>query len=198
MQPILLASSSLYRRELLTKLVLPFEWASPSVDETALIKENADDLVTRLAQDKARALAADYPRHLIIGSDQVALLDSEILGKPNNYERAFAQLKAASAKQVIFKTGLCLLNATTHQIQICVEEFSVFFRELSDEQIHNYLIYETPYDCAGSFKCEGLGIALFNKLSGDDPNTLIGLPLIRLVEMLKREGVDPLLSAKKK
>ena len=198
MQPILLASSSPYRRELLAKLALPFEWTSPSIDETALIKENADDLVTRLAQDKARALAADYPRHLIIGSDQVALLDSEILGKPNNYERAFAQLKAASAKQVIFKTGLCLLNAATHQIQICVEEFSVFFRELSDEQIHNYLIYETPYDCAGSFKCEGLGIALFNKLSGDDPNTLIGLPLIRLVEMLKREGVDPLLSAKKK
>jgi len=198
MQPILLASSSPYRRELLAKLALPFEWTSPSIDETALIKENADDLVTRLAQDKARALAADYPRHLIIGSDQVAVLDSEILGKPNNYERAFAQLKAASAKQVIFKTGLCLLNATTHQIQICVEEFSVFFRELSDEQIHNYLIYETPYDCAGSFKCEGLGIALFNKLSGDDPNTLIGLPLIRLVEMLKREGVDPLLSAKKK
>jgi len=198
MQPILLASSSPYRRELLAKLALPFEWTSPSVDETALIKENADDLVTRLAQDKARAISADYPRHLIIGSDQVAVLDSEILGKPNNYERAFAQLKAASAKQVIFKTGLCLLNATTHQIQICVEEFSVFFRELSDEQIHNYLIYETPYDCAGSFKCEGLGIALFNKLSGDDPNTLIGLPLIRLVEMLKREGVDPLLSAKKK
>jgi len=198
MQPILLASSSPYRRELLAKLALPFEWTSPSVDETALIKENADDLVTRLAQDKARALSADYPRHLIIGSDQVAVLDSEILGKPNNYERAFAQLKAASAKQVIFKTGLCLLNATTHQIQICIEEFSVFFRELSDEQIHNYLIYETPYDCAGSFKCEGLGIALFNKLSGDDPNTLIGLPLIRLVEMLKREGVDPLLSAKKK
>jgi len=198
MQPILLASSSPYRRELLAKLALPFEWTSPSIGETALIKENADDLVTRLAQDKARALAADYPRHLIIGSDQVALLDSEILGKPNNYERAFAQLKAASAKQVIFKTGLCLLNAATHQIQICVEEFSVFFRELSDEQIHNYLIYETPYDCAGSFKCEGLGIALFNKLSGDDPNTLIGLPLIRLVEMLKREGVDPLLSAKKK
>lgn len=198
MQPILLASSSPYRRELLAKLALPFEWTSPSVDETALIKENADDLVTRLAQDKARALSADYPRHLIIGSDQVAVLDSEILGKPNNYERAFAQLKAASAKQVIFKTGLCLLNAATHQIQICVEEFSVFFRELSDEQIHNYLIYETPYDCAGSFKCEGLGIALFNKLSGDDPNTLIGLPLIRLVEMLKREGVDPLLSAKKK
>ena len=198
MQPILLASSSPYRRELLAKLALPFEWTSPSIDETALIKENADDLVTRLAQDKARALAADYPRHLIIGSDQVAVLDSEILGKPNNYERAFAQLKAASAKQVIFKTGLCLLNAASHQIQICVEEFSVFFRELSDEQIHNYLIYETPYDCAGSFKCEGLGIALFNKLSGDDPNTLIGLPLIRLVEMLKREGVDPLLSAKKK
>jgi len=198
MQPILLASSSPYRRELLAKLALPFEWASPSVDETTHINERADDLVMRLAQDKARALASDYSHHLIIGSDQVAVLGSAIIGKPNNYERAFAQLKAASAKQVIFKTGLCLLNSATNQIQICVEEFSVFFRELSDEQIHNYLIYETPYDCAGSFKCEGLGIALFNKLSGDDPNTLIGLPPIRLVEMLKREGVDPLISAKKK
>ena len=198
MQPILLASSSPYRRELLSKLELPFEWASPNVDETPLINEIADELVIRLARDKAQALAEDYPRHLIIGSDQAAVLGSESLGKPHNYERAFAQLKAASGKHVIFKTGLCLLNTLTNQTQICVGEFSVFFRKLSDEQIHNYLIYETPYDCAGSFKCEGLGIALFNKLIGDDPNTLIGLPLIRLVEMLKHEGVDPLILAKKK
>ncbi len=198
MQPILLASSSPYRRELLVKLGLPFEWASPSVDESPRISESAEDLVARLAQDKARALASDYPHHLVIGSDQVAVLGSEILGKPNNYERAFVQLKAASAKQVIFKTGLCLLNSATNQIQICVEEFSVFFRKLSNEQIHHYLIHETPYDCAGSFKCEGLGIALFNKLSGDDPNALIGLPLIKLSEMLRSEGVDPLLLAEKK
>jgi MAF protein len=197
MQPILLASSSPYRRELLSKLALPFEWASPNVDETPLINEIADELVIRLARDKAQALAADYPRHLIIGSDQAAVLGSLILGKPRNYERAFAQLKAANGKHVIFKTGLSLLNTLTNQTQICVEEFGVFFRELSDEQIHSYLIYETPYDCAGSFKCEGLGIALFNKLSGDDPNTLIGLPLIKLSEMLRREGVDPLLLAKK-
>jgi MAF protein len=198
MQPILLASSSLYRRELFAKLALPFEWANPSVDETPLIGESADALVARLAQDKVRALESDFPDHLIIGSDQVAVLGTAILGKPNNYERAFAQLRAASAKHVIFKTGLCLLNAATNQIKICVEEFSVFFRALSDEQIHNYLIYETPYDCAGSFKCEGLGIALFDRLSGDDPNTLIGLPLIRLVGMLKYEGVDPLVLARKK
>jgi len=197
MQPIILASSSPYRRELLAKLALPFEWASPHVDETPLINESVDELITRLARNKARALAADYPRHLIIGSDQAAVLGSAILGKPHNYERAFAQLKAASGANVIFKTGLCLLNTLTNQIQTRVEEFGVFFRELSDEQIHNYLMYETPYDCAGSFKCEGLGIALFNKLSGDDPNTLIGLPLIRLVEMLKHEGVDPLVLAKK-
>ena len=198
MQPIILASSSPYRREIFAKLALPFQWASPNVDETPLANESADKLVTRLAKNKAKALAPEYPDHLIIGSDQVATLGSSILGKPNNYERAFAQLKAVSSNHVIFKTGLCLLNSATNQIQICVEEFSVFFRELSDEQIHHYLIYETPYDCAGSFKCERLGIALFNKLSGDDPNTLIGLPLIRLVEMLKHEGVDPLILAKTK
>jgi MAF protein len=196
MQPILLASSSPYRRQLLAKLALPFEWASPSVDETPFANESANELVARLSQAKAQALASDYPHHLIIGSDQVAVLGSAIVGKPNNYQRAFTQLQAASGNQVIFKTGLCLLNAVTKQIQICIEDFSVFFRKLSDEQIHNYLIYETPYDCAGSFKCEGLGIALFKKLAGDDPNTLIGLPLIRLVEMLNREDVDPLVLAK--
>ncbi len=197
MQPILLASRSPYRRQLLSKLGLPFEWASPNVDEAPFINESANELVVRLAGDKARDLAANHAHHLIIGSDQVAVLDSKILGKPHSYERAFTQLKAASGKRVIFKTGLCLLNTATNKVQVSVEEFNVFFRELSDEQIHNYLIYETPYDCAGSFKCEGLGTALFTKLSGDDPNTLIGLPLIRLVELLKCEGVDPLVLAKK-
>lgn len=203
MQPILLASSSTYRRELLTRLGLAFEWASPDIDERPLlnecgeIDESADALVARLSLAKVKALASAYPSHLIIGSDQVAVLGDQIIGKPHTYERAFTQLRSASGNQVIFKTGLCLLNANNGQSQVRIEEFKVEFRDLSDDQIHHYLTYEQPYDCAGSFKCEGLGIALFSKLSGDDPNTLIGLPLIRLVDMLKAEGVDPLLLAKR-
>jgi len=198
MQPILLASSSAYRRDLLKKLGLHFDWASPDIDESPLPNESADMLVERLAIAKANALATQYPAHLIVGSDQVAVLGDDILGKPHNYERAFAQLRAASGQQVIFKTGICLLNTQTNNIQSSVEEFTANFKILSDEQIHYYLNYEQPYDCAGSFKCEGLGIALFTKLSGDDPNTLIGLPLIRLIEMLNNEGVDPLVLATKK
>ena len=203
MQPILLASSSTYRRELLTRLGLAFEWASPDIDESPLlneygeIDESADNLVARLSVAKAKALASAHSHHLIIGSDQVAVLGDQIIGKPHTYERAFTQLRNASGNQVIFKTGLCLLNANNDQSQVRVEEFKVEFRELSDNQIHHYLTYEQPYDCAGSFKCEGLGVALFSKLSGDDPNTLIGLPLIRLVDMLKAEGIDPLLLAKR-
>lgn len=201
MPPILLASSSTYRRQLLARLGLTFEWASPDIDESPLldedrkVNENADALVSRLSLAKAKALAAKYPNHLIIGSDQVAVLGDQIIGKPHTYERAFTQLRKASGNQLIFKTGLCLLNASSGQSQVSLEEFKVEFRELSDDQIHHYLTYEQPYDCAGSFKCEGLGIALFSKLSGDDPNTLIGLPLIRLVDMLKAEGIDPLLLA---
>lgn len=197
MQPILLASSSPYRRELLARLGLAFEWASPDIDERPLINESTDALVTRLSLAKAKTLANEYPNHLIIGSDQVAVLGDQIIGKPYTYERAFTQLQAASNNELIFKTGLCLLNAATGEAQITVEEFKVFFRKLSEEQIHHYLAYEQPYDCAGSFKCEGLGIALFNKLSGDDPNTLVGLPLIRLVDMLKNVGIDPLLLAQR-
>jgi MAF protein len=195
MQPILLASSSPYRRELLARLGLAFEWGSPNIDESAYINEDADSLVNRLSFAKAKALAAEYPNHLIIGSDQVAVLGDQIIGKPHTHERAFAQLCAASNKEVIFKTGLCLFNAATNEAQISVEEFRVHFRALSDEQINHYLTIEQPYDCAGSFKCEGLGIALFTKLSGDDPNTLVGLPLIRLVDMLKNAEIDPLLLA---
>ncbi|MET0355399.1 MAG: nucleoside triphosphate pyrophosphatase [Cellvibrio sp.] len=197
MQPILLASSSIYRRDLLSRLGLTFTWASPEIDESPLTDESPDDLVRRLSLAKARALASSHVDSLIIGSDQVAVLDNQIIGKPHTYERAFAQLRAASGKSVTFKTGLCLLNAITRRSQVQVEEFRVYFRELSNEQIHHYLSYEQPYDCAGSFKSEGLGIALFNKLSGDDPNTLIGLPLIRLVEMLKQEGIDPLTAHQK-
>lgn len=195
MQPILLASSSTYRRSLLARLGLNFDYASPDIDENPLPNETPDELVSRLSETKARALANTYPSHLIIGSDQVAVLEGQILGKPHNHERAFQQLKAASGKEVSFKTGLCLLNAATDEQQLCVEEYRVQFRELSDEQINHYLSYEQPFDCAGSFKCEGLGIALFEKLSGDDPNTLIGLPLIRLVDTLRFFGIDPLIQA---
>lgn len=196
MQPILLSSSSPYRRELLAKLGLAFEWSSPNIDESLLPDESADALVARLSAAKAKALTATHPQHLIIGSDQVAVLDEKIIGKPHTHENAVSQLKAASGRKVIFKTGLCLLDAKTGESQVSVEEFTVYFRELSDEQIHHYLTFEQPYDCAGSFKCEGLGIALFSKLTGDDPNTLVGLPLIRLVDMLQNAGIDPLLLAK--
>ena len=196
MQNILLASSSTYRRQLLSRLGLAFNYHSPDIDETASPEEAADELVARLAQAKARTLAPLYQNTLIIGSDQVAVLEGKIMGKPHTYERAFSQLHAASGKTVLFKTGLCLLNTTTGRAQLAVEEFSVCFRSLTNEQICAYLNREQPYDCAGSFKCEGLGIALFTSMQGSDPNTLIGLPLIRLVDMLIKEGVDPLLAGK--
>jgi len=192
MQPILLASSSQYRRSILAKLGLPFEWESPDIDESAQPHESANVLVKRLALAKANTLTEKHPNALIIGSDQVATINNKIIGKPLTHERAFEQLRSASGCEVIFKTGLCLLNSGTGHSQIAVESFSVFFRDLSDDQINRYLLLEKPYDCAGSFKAEGLGICLFNKLRGDDPNTLIGLPLIGLVKMLAKEGVDPL------
>jgi septum formation protein len=197
MHAILLASSSPYRREILAKLGLIFEWASPDIDETPLPNESAEDLVVRLSLSKALALKPSHPSRLIIASDQVAVLEDKILGKPLTNERAFAQLRAASGKPVVFKTGLCLLNAASGETQTSVETYEVNFNPLSDEQIHHYLNIEEPYDCAGSFKCEGLGIALFSRLQGEDFNTLIGLPLIRLCEMLRNEGLDPLLVARK-
>ncbi|MES2824710.1 MAG: Maf family nucleotide pyrophosphatase [Pseudomonadota bacterium] len=193
MLPILLASSSTYRRVLFAKLGLAFDWASPDIDESSRENESAESLVMRLSHAKAKALASSHPNKLIIGSDQVAILDHKILNKPHTYERAFAQLRSASGRNLIFHTGLCLLNTQTGKAQIAFENFYVYFRALTDQQIHNYLTLEQPYDCAGSFKAEGLGISLFTKLSGNDPNALVGLPLIRLIEMLGNEGVDPLL-----
>lgn len=192
MHQLVLASGSSYRRALLAKLDLPFDYASPDIDESPRSNESAADLVTRLSEAKARALAARFPQALIIGSDQVAVLDDQFLGKPGDGERAFAQLQAASGKTVVFLTGLCVLNAATGEARTVVEPFTVRFRSLSDSQIRQYLAREEPYDCAGSFKAEGLGIALFESLSGDDPNALIGLPLIRLVDLLKQEGVEVL------
>ncbi|WP_276488958.1 Maf family protein [Ectopseudomonas mendocina] len=191
MPALLLASSSPYRRELLERLQLPFSWQSPSIDESRREGEAAIDLVKRLAEEKARALAASHPEHLIIGSDQVAVLgNGQILGKPHDLPRAQQQLRAASDNSVTFLTGLALLNSSSGNCQVDCVPFTVHFRPLSDEQILRYLQREQPFDCAGSFKSEGLGISLFRSTEGEDATSLIGLPLIRLVDMLLNEGVE--------
>lgn len=193
---IVLASTSPFRRELLARLRLPFEAAAPDVDETPLPGEDAERLVVRLAEAKARAVAAQYPHALIIGSDQVAGLDGapgdEILGKPGSRARAIEQLTRASGRRVVFRTGLCLLRAEDGMTQTACELFQVHFRRLTAAQIAAYVDREQPYGCAGSFKSEGLGITLFERLTGADPNALVGLPLIRLVDMLAAAGVDVL------
>ncbi|PBQ16219.1 septum formation inhibitor Maf [Pseudomonas congelans] len=190
MPSLLLASSSSYRRELLARLRLPFTCRSPDIDESRRPNEPAFDLVQRLAQEKATALAAEHPHHLIIGSDQVAVLDEQVLGKPHNFERALEQLTAASGKSVTFLTGLALLNSSTGECQIDCVPFTVHMRELDRARIERYLHAEQPYDCAGSFKAEGLGVSLFRSTEGSDATSLIGLPLIRLVDMLIKEGIS--------
>jgi len=187
---LILASSSPFRRELLARLGLPFCTEAPHVDETAQAGESASALTERLAQAKAQAVAARHTDALVIGSDQVAQLDQHILGKPGHHAVAVKQLKAASGKAVRFFTGLCLYDSTSGRCQSAVIPFQVHFRELSDEMIERYLRRETPYQCAGSFKSEGLGIALFRRLQGDDPNALIGLPLIKLITMLAAEHIN--------
>ena len=185
MQQLVLASTSPYRKELLQRLSLEFTTAAPNVDETHRPGEAAEHLVRRLAEEKARAVAQKFPDALIIGSDQVAVIGAKILTKPGTHENAVSQLQRCSGQSVTFFTGLCLLNASTGQTQIEVIPFRVHFRALNAAQIENYLRREQPYNCAGSFKSEGLGIALFERLEGDDPATLIGLPLIRLTRMLE-------------
>lgn len=190
MLPLLLASSSPYRRELLSRLRLPFVCASPDIDESRLPDESANDLVRRLAMLKAQALAAVYPGHLIIGSDQVAVLGEQILGKPHRFDKAREQLLAASGTSVTFLTGLALLNSHSGNCQVDVVPFTVQMRELDLPRIERYLHAEQPYDCAGSFKAEGLGVSLFQSTHGADATSLVGLPLIRLVDMLLKEGVQ--------
>jgi septum formation protein len=192
MPKLVLASTSPFRKALLGRLGLPFETCAPDVDETVQENETPQQLVARLAEAKARAVASDQPDGLIIGSDQVAVLDDEILGKPGDHATAVQQLRAARGKHVTFFTGLCLLNTATGHCEVKVVPFSVVFRALSDAQIENYLQREQPYNCAGSFKSEGLGIALFERLQGDDPNALIGLPLIELISMLAQQGMEVL------
>jgi MAF protein len=190
MLPLLLASSSPYRRELLARLQLPFAWAAPDIDEQRIGEEPAPELVKRLARHKAEALAASHPGHLIIGSDQVAVLGEQILGKPHTFEKACEQLLAASGNHVTFLTGVALLNTQSGHCEVDCVPFTVHMRELDLPRIERYLRTEQPYDCAGSFKCEGLGVSLFQSTHGCDVTSLVGLPLIRLVDMLLKEGVS--------
>ena len=189
---IILASTSQYRKQILAKLDLPFICCDPRVDETHLADETPTELVIRLAEAKAKAGALQSPEGLVIGSDQVAVIDGKIIGKPLNHETAVKQLTASSGKVITFYTGISLHNITSGHSESHCETFKVHFRHLSQLQIEHYLSKEQPYYCAGSFKCEGLGIALFERLEGKDPNTLIGLPLITLTEMLARQGYDVL------
>ncbi len=192
LMPLILASSSVYRRELLQRLRLPFECVSPAIDESARPDETPATTAVRLALEKARAVAAAHPQALIIGSDQVAELDGTPLGKPGNHANAVCQLRAMRGQRVVFHTALCLLDAASghHQLENAVT--TVQLLALTDAQIERYLQLEQPYDCAGSAKVESLGIALAEKITSDDPTALIGLPLIILVSMLKREGIEVL------
>jgi MAF protein len=187
---LVLASSSRYRQSLLAKLGLPFEAAAPAVDETPQPHETPTQLSHRLAIEKAKALATRYPAHLIIGSDQVAMLNGEQLNKPGNAERAIAQLQASSGQSVEFFTSVCVLNSASGEVHTELDRTVVHFRTLTERQIAAYVAKEQPFDCAGGFKSEGLGIVLFERIEGEDPNALIGLPLIRLVRLLEKFGVD--------
>lgn len=187
---IVLASTSQYRRALLARLPLSFEVQAPETDETALPGEEGRDTALRLAKAKAQAVAPSFPGSLVIGSDQVAVLDGAHLGKPGRHERAVAQLKAMRGKSVVFHTALALLNTASGTMQSADVPTTVRFRDYSDREIERYLEREQPYDCAGSAKIEGLGIVLVDSVSGEDPSALIGLPLIRLSAMLRAEGVE--------
>lgn len=189
-QQVVLGSSSIYRRELLQRLQIPFAVFSPNIDEAALSGEIAEATALRLAETKARAVATVYPDALIIGADQVAVLEGTQLGKPLTHANAVRQLCLMRGKEVIFHTALSLFNSRSGSMQMQLVPSSVKFRKLSNEQIENYLTRERPYHCTGSAKFEGLGIALIERITGDDPNALIGLPLIALVEMLAHEGVE--------
>lgn len=188
---IVLGSTSPFRKALLKKLCIPFDCASPNIDESSLDNEEPQALVERLAIEKAKAITG-FDNALIIGSDQVAVFNGEILGKPHNFENALSQLTKFSGNAVTFYTGLCVLDSASKKSYSLVEPFIVHFNTLTKDEITQYLHAEEPYNCAGSFKSECLGICLFEKLEGNDPNTLIGLPLIKLVALLKKQGFDVL------
>jgi septum formation protein len=188
-QTLILASSSTYRRELLQKLQIPFNCVSPKIDEQSLDNEKPFQTASRLAQEKARKVAEEYPHALIIGCDQVATLDGVQLGKPLNHKNATKQLQTMRGREVTFYSAVCLLNAMTDSMQVEVVPYQVKFRNLTDKEIDNYLTKDQPYQCAGSAKSEGLGIALIERMIGEDPNALVGLPLIKLISMLAKENL---------
>ncbi len=190
--PLVLASSSPHRRQVLAKLGLPFETAVPDVDESPLAGETPERLALRLGLQKAQALQEKFPDALIIGSDQVALLNGRQLRKPGGADAAFEQLRRASGQCAEFMTSICVLDTASGQSRQDLDRTRVYFRRLDDALIRRYLEREQPYDCAGSFKSEGLGIALFQRLETEDPNALVGLPLIRLVRILEQFEVSVL------
>ena len=192
MKTLVLGSTSPFRKTILEKLQLPFHCAKPNIDESEKLGESPQTLVERLAIEKAKAVSSQFTNALIIGSDQVAVCGDEILGKPHNFDNGVIQLTKFSGKSITFYTGLCVYDNANDKAISLVEPFTVHFNTLSQTEIENYLHAEQPYNCAGSFKSEGLGICLFRKLEGDDPNTLIGLPLIKLVALLKEQGIDVL------
>jgi len=190
--PLILASSSASRRALLDRLRIPYLTHSPDINETPHPDETPRALVHRLAVSKAQAVADEYPQHCIIGSDQVAVFENDILGKPLSEEKACANLRRFSGQRVTFLTGLALIDTRRQQQQVHVEPFEVVFRRLSDDEIRYYVAQEQPLNSAGSFRMEGLGVALFESLEGQDPTALMGLPLIALCRMLRQAGIDPL------
>ena len=186
---IILASSSTYRQQLLRQLRLNFKAISPAIDEQRFPNEPPESMVLRLAQQKAEAIAVHHPQAVVIGSDQASVNDEEVLGKPHNFANAFQQLKAASGRKVTFFTGLYITQLATKRHYAKVVPYHVHFRDLSDKEITRYLEQEQPYDCAGAFKSEGLGISLFDNLEGSDPNALIGLPLIEVCRALRKWNI---------
>jgi septum formation protein len=191
---LILGSTSRYRRELLARLGVPFEVSAPDVDETPRAGEQPQALAQRLALAKAHAVAAQHAQAVVIGSDQVADLNGQPLGKPGNHERAVLQLRQMRGQTVIFQTAVAVVCLESGFVQSDLAAVSVVFRELSDAEIENYLRIEQPYDCAGSAKSEGLGIALLERIDNDDPTALIGLPLIRTARMIRAAGIKLLVN----
>ena len=191
-QMLILASSSVFRRELLQKLQISFSVVPPKIDETQLANEKPYETALRLAQEKAKKVGLEHPHALVIGCDQVATLDGEQLGKPGNHKNAVKQLQKMRGREVTFYSAICLFNAETGNMQCENVPYLVKFRQLTDAQIETYLMKEQPYQCAGSAKSEGLGIVLIERMIGEDPNALVGLPLIKLINMLKNEHIDVL------
>ncbi len=190
--PLVLASSSPYRKTLLEKLQLPFETSAPDIDETPNFNEGPEQLAMRLAGTKSRAIQERFPQHLIIGCDQVSLLGGRQLHKPGGFEEAVEQLEAATGRSLRFYTGISVLNSSTGRQLNAIDVCRVHIRKLNRHQIEDYVRREQPYDCVGAFKSEGLGIALIGAFEGEDPNALVGLPLIKLIDLLHRFGIEVL------